>query len=83
MKQYTISIDASASTCLYVQDIPGTLNSTNSVYKATNQINASCIICDNSNIQFKSGQTVTLASGFEVQLGSSLLVDTGVYLDCP
>jgi hypothetical protein len=75
--------DVPATNCLLIQNIIGRLNSTNSIYKAQNTISASCSIVDNSDIEFQSGGDVILEEGFEVQSGSSLLMNTGVTLTCP
>jgi len=76
-------LNTSASACLLTQHIPGLLNSAISTYKAINHIVASCTINDNSIVNFKCQGEVTLESGFEIQNGSSLLIETGVEISCP
>jgi hypothetical protein len=68
---------------MLVQNVIGTINSANSIYKAKNLINASCIINNNSNIEFQCENDVILEEGFEIQLGSSLSIETGINLICP
>lgn len=80
---YTQVMNVSASACLLTQNITGSLNSTTSTYKAINLIDANCIIRNNSNISFKSQNDVILESGFEIQIGSALSVETGMVLSCP
>jgi hypothetical protein len=79
----TTIMNESATTCLLTQNISGSLNSTKSVYKARNLINANCNINNNSDVEFLCENEVLLDSGFEVQLGSSLSIETGVNLICP
>jgi hypothetical protein len=79
----TNRMTTSASDCILVQNVSGKINSANSVYKAENLIKSSCIINNNSNIEFLCENEVILKEGFEIQLGSSLSIETGINLVCP
>ena len=78
----TITMNTTANSCPHTQDIIGSLNSATSTYKATNRINASCIIHATSEIIFKSGNDVELKGGFEVRTGGVLNIETGS-VTCP
>ena len=80
---YSRKLNISASNCLYIQDIPGLLNNTNSIYKATQEIKATCWITDDASIQFISGGDVILDCGFKISTGSTLSIESGVTLNCP
>ena len=76
-------IYTSASACILIQNITGSLDGANGIYKAENVINASCNINSNSNIEFQCENDVILKEGFEIQVGSSLFIQTGINLICP
>jgi hypothetical protein len=81
--EYSDSMRISATACILTQNVTGTINEANSIYKAKNLINASCIINNNSNTEFQCENDVILKEGFEIQLGSSLSIETGINIICP
>lgn len=81
--KYSDRMNISASACILTQNIVGTINEANSIYKAKNLINASCKIKSNSNIKFQCENNVILKEEFEIELGSSIFIETGINLICP
>ena len=79
----TTRITTSASSCLLEHHIPGLLNKTNSIYKATQLIEANCWITDSSNVEFLCEGDVILKGVFWISPGSTLTIETGVELVCP
>ena len=70
--EYSDTMSISATACMLTQNIIGTLNSANSIYKAKNLISASCNISSFSNIEFQCENDVVLDEHFEIELGSTV-----------
>ncbi|MCF8363833.1 MAG: C39 family peptidase [Prolixibacteraceae bacterium] len=81
--RYTNRMNTSSTSCLLSLHIIGTLNSSNSTFKAVNEIQANCQITNNSNIELECQNDILLGSGFEIQIGSSIDINAGSNLSCP
>ena len=79
----TTRLTTSASSCPLIHTIPGLLNHTKSLYKATQRIEASCWIADSSEVVFRTPGYVVLNEGFRVSEGCSLTIETGTTIICP
>lgn len=78
----TFTMNNSANSCVYTHEIIGNINSATSTYKATNRINAECIVFGTSDVTLISGNDVDLKAGFEVWSGGELTIQTGC-VSCP
>ncbi len=84
--QATTRLTISASTCPLIQHIIGRIKISNpvgNVYKAQQDIYASCIIEHTANVEFICGDDIVLEAGFRVDLGGSVILKPGSTFICP
>lgn len=79
----TLTMNSSAASCPLIQHIIGRLKKTASIYKAQQDIYASCIIESTANVSFECGGDIIIEAGFRVDLGGSVVLYPGSSVICP
>lgn len=82
----TLLMNSGASTCPLTQHIIGRIKKSEdegNVYKAQQDIYASCIIEPTASIEFECGDDIILEQGFRVDVGRSVIFRPGSTIICP
>lgn len=79
----TLTMNSSASSCPLTQHIIGEFWNAVSINKAQQDIFAECLIHDNSDVTFQCGRDIILESGFEIELGGVVELESGATITCP
>ena len=86
MWQYTLAMNSSATSCPLTQHIIGRIKKSKqygNIYKAQQDIFASCIIEQTADVEFICGDEIILEAGFRVDLGGSVILNPGSTVICP
>ena len=82
----TLLMNSSAATCPLTQHIIGRIKGSQeygNIYKAQQDIYASCIIEPTASVEFICGDEINLEAGFRVDNGGSVIFKSGSTVICP